>query len=140
MQFPPRIKILLSLLVFILAMSSQVCLLEQAIALVVKLAPHEHHGGEAHEHHQPAPSHKHDNEGHEAKYCCDNSLNQFVTSKGYSDFQSQDFLTSFLFLIIPTSSESSTQAFHILGARQPESFRSRDKYALTCLLHAPPLA
>ena len=139
MQFT-RTKILFSLLIFILTMSSQTCLFEQAIALVVKLAPHEHHRGEAQEHHQQAPSHKHDNEGQESKYCCDNSLNQFVTSKGSSDFQSQDFFSFFLLLLTPTTVESSAHTFNILDKRPPSTFRARDKYALSCLLHAPPFA
>ncbi len=137
MQFP-RTKILLSLLIFILAMTSQACLFEQAIALVVKLAPQEHHRGEAQEHHQQAPSHKHDNEGQESKYCCDNSLNQFVASKGSSDFQSQDFITSVLSLTETTTLESSNHTSCIRNLKQSLPFRSRDKYALSCLLHAPP--
>ena len=121
-----------------LAMTSQACLLEQAIALTAKLAPHEHQG-EAQEHHQQASTHKHDNEGQESKYCCDNSLNQFVPSKGSSDFQSQDFITSVLSLTETTTLESSNHTSCIRNLKQSLPFRTKDKYALSCLLHAPPL-
>jgi len=140
MQFK-RTKIILSLLIFILSVSSQACLLEQAIALVVNFAPHDHHSDDAHEQEQPAPSHKHDNEGHEATFCCDNSLNMFVRGKVFNNHQTVTYSSSSLLISLdPKAIAGSIQHFYFYDLGPPLSFRIRDMYALSCLLHAPPPA
>ena len=132
-------RILIPVIV-VLSLGFRACLLEQALAIAAEWLPHKHHSPEAEQHRTPAPAHSHDQDGKEGLYCCDNHLNQFVISKGSADLQSTSFMSSFLFFIEETALESSAQTFDIRALKRPLTVRARDKYALSCLLHAPPLS
>ena len=126
--------------VVVLSLGLQACLLEQTLAIAAEWFPHEHHGSEAQKHGLPAPAHSHDQDSHEDSYCCDNSLNQFFGSKGSSDFYLAYLWSSFMVSIESATLDYSGQSFHSCDSEQPLTVRARDEYALSCLLHAPPLA
>jgi len=133
-------KIFVALLVYILTMSPNACLVEQAIAAVVHSVPDSHDENESREQHASAPSHKHDEEGSENVFCCDNNLNLYLVNKSASQVDVCYQFISF----IPQTAIVEKQAVPLRGEyplhrfRQPTTLRGRDKYALTCLLHAPP--
>lgn len=137
-------KIYLSLLVFVLSVTPNACLLEQAIAALAHALPHGHHEDQkgAHGHDAAAPSHKHDDDGHKEEFCCDNSSNFYLFTQQYvhaedectTQFQSES-VTSVEFQENPTYFQNS---YRLHRLRQPIEFRGGDRYALTCLLHAPP--
>lgn len=133
-------KILSTLFVLILTFSPNACLLEQAFAVVKEMLPCSHHYNQSGDHHSTAPSHRHDEEGSENVFCCDNTRNSYIVSKSFTQFNSLIHLTSSLpFEACLTESTISIEYDYILHRyRQPPPLRSRDKYALSCLLHAPP--
>lgn len=139
----PRIKII-PLLIYVLSLSSQACLLEQAIALVLRPASHDHHTVDTQKQSQPTPSHKHDTEGHESEFCCDNNLNFYIKSKILIRVDSIEQLDSISLSKSIVDFKEQTNSFqysyNLHCLKTPNSPRARDQYALTCLLHAPPCA
>ena len=132
-------KILIPFVV-VLSLGLQACLLEQVLATAAEWLPHEHQRSEAQNHELPAPAHSHDQDSHESLYCCDNSLSQFFGSKGSADFGSAYFFSSFMVAIESAILDYSRKTFYSYNSEPPLTLRARDKYALSCLLHAPPLA
>lgn len=134
-----KTKILLFAFIFPLSFTSQACLLEHAFGLIVTCFQHEPHGAKADKHGHAAPSHKHDQKGHEGDFCCDNSLCHPLAGKTASDFKLiVECVSSSLSLAGELWLDSSVPHFFVLDSRRPSWSRARDKYALSCLLHAPP--
>lgn len=135
-------KIRLISLVFIMGLAPQACLVEMAISAIADGVSHHAGGNEQHQH--TTPSHKHDEQGQEASYCCDNSLSSFVVSQPYAPPLPSTFYTRFVVnqqLAVPESLLPSASLRYLSKANPPgDSFRTRDKYALSSLLHAPPPA
>ena len=134
-----KTRILLSLFVLVVSVIPNACLVEQVIATVADSFPREHHQESQH-HEEATPSHSHDEEGHEEDFCCDNELYLYIGAKTVIEFaatlQSNTFLNS-------VTSTKQTETYieyqtYLHRLRQPLPSRGRDKYALTCLLHAPP--
>ena len=133
-------KSLFTLLVFLLSVSPHACIVEQSLATVTHALP-AHHEGAGSEHHSNCPSHQHDQSGNEDEFCCDNPYNTYIASKqaelnsptiqpiNYPVLLGSDELTQI------TSHRSK---YYFLHNPDLKSARARDKYALTCLLHAPP--
>jgi hypothetical protein len=135
-----RARIILALQIFVLTVSPHACLVEQAIASILHGLPHGHHD-EARAHTAPTPSHHHDAQGSEAVFCCDNNLNLYIGIKTVTDV---DIDTPEL--LYPTTPDAISfekssyppRFIDLHRLRSVTSSRARDKYALTCLLHAPP--
>jgi len=127
-------NVCLAFLVFILGVTPQACLVEQAVCAIIDVTAQDHHA---------APSHKHDERGHENLFCCDNSLSSYVVNTFSDVLNLKHLQSSFAFLyVIPNSTEgifymSPNKGLRQLGTHMI-SIRTRDKYALTSLLHAPP--
>jgi len=127
-------NVCLAFLIFILGVAPQACLVEQALCAIIDVTMQHHHA---------APSHKHDERGHENVFCCDNSLNSY-TANTFSDVLNLKHHQS-RFSILSVSPNSTEGMFYIspvtglwqLGTSMIP-IRMRDKYALTSLLHAPP--
>jgi hypothetical protein len=140
MQFTD-IRIIFLLIAFILSLTSQACLLEQVMAQVASWTPHKYQDAETHEHEKLTPSHKHDEEEDQAEFCCDNSLNLYINNPYFiSQVSSGQFFASLFTKIELKNGVYYDLRFYFQDLRVPISFRARDKYALTCLLHAPPRA
>lgn len=143
-------ELVFSSLVFVLAITPHACLVEQVIASAAELLPHSHeqgaeHDSSARDHHDEAvPSHCHDESGREAEFCCDNEIYFYLSSDNQFDFKPG----SNSYLITTGNVVEDDQTFrerveyytYLRRLRQPLSIRSRDRYALSCLLHAPPLS
>ncbi len=136
-----RSKTSFSILVLALLVGPQACLVEQALAQITQAFPHGHDEEETHDHHSTAPSHKHDEEGHENQFCCDNDLNLYIL--GNSSVQ---FDPDWLFVHPPKEAVNFEAILLSVSPRlnlhhvRPLTPRGRDRYALNCLLHAPPSA
>jgi hypothetical protein len=138
MQFT-RPKIIFLLIILILFVTIQVCLLEQVMARVTSWTPHKYQDAETHEHEKPTPSQKHDEEEHQAEFCCDNSLNLYVDSPYFiSQVSVEQFFSLLSTIIEPKNNVFFNSNFYFQDVGLSVSFRARDKYALTCLSHAPP--
>ena len=132
-------KIFVALLVYILTMSPNACLVEQAIAAIVHSVPDSHDENESQEQHESAPSHKHDEEGSENVFCCDNTLNFYLVSKTLAQIDACEQFSSLLPLFPEQKIQANSfYAYLLYHFRPPPGIRERDKYALSCLLHAPP--
>ncbi|NIR51720.1 hypothetical protein GWO43_24400 [candidate division KSB1 bacterium] len=135
-------KSYLALLVSILPVSPNACLVEHMIARLADAIPTGHHGSEAHDPHESVPSHKHDNQGQETEFCCDNPLNLYIVARIKALPQKDTCENSNLIfdtiadLVGVENSLQHSNSLHRF--RQPAPLRTRDKYALACLLHAPP--
>jgi hypothetical protein len=135
--------IYLSPLVFILSVTSQACLVEQTIAAVSNSAHHEEYTHGTNKHDKPVPSHNHDNEGQESEFGCNNNLNLYILSKILTQTDAlKEFDTSFSLLLTDLAGASNSFQYccNPNQLRTPFLLRTRDRYALTCLLHAPPPA
>ncbi|MFQ5864941.1 MAG: hypothetical protein ACE5IW_06905 [bacterium] len=136
-----RPKIIFLLISFMLSVTPQAFLLEQVIAQVAEWPPHIYQDTETHEHEKPTPSRKHPDEEHQAEFCCDNSLNLYIGSQYFTGQVSfEQHLSPLLKAINVKTTVYSNPRFYFQNFRLPISFRVRDKYALSCLLHAPPRA
>ena len=137
-----RLNIIIALMVFVLGGSSQACLLEQAITLVADWAPHSHDSAEPHKHNGTSPSHHHDDAGQTPDFCCVSVFSLFARSNDFANHHPVKYsiLSNFLSNDAPTTIGSTVSHLHAIGLIQPSPFRTRDKYALSCLLHAPPHA
>lgn len=135
-------KAYFSLLIFILSVSPNACLAEQTTAAVAGFLQHAHHNDRAYPHDSPTPSHSHDKKGHEDQFCCDNELNLYVGSRKFVPQLIFHELTLSISVLIETKEPVDSNQFDTYIERLPPhlSFRARDKYAQTCLLHAPPYA
>jgi len=134
-------KIYLSLLIFFLSICPNACLVEQAVAALANLVQHEHRDHhEKHEHDKSAPSHNHDKQGHENEFCCDNNLNFYLAGKSFLFLDAFEKNISSLDVSSLTSETANSVQYiiYLHRLKQPPTLRGRDKYALTCLLHAPP--
>ena len=138
-------RIVVATFIFIISVLPNACLVEQAIAWVataVHSESHGHsHGGEDAGHHKTAPSHSHDEEGHEVDFCCDNPFNFYYASQKKLDFKkifhsSNWFHPTFIIdegaLTFVFSSKYRSLLF------QPIALRHRDRFALSSLLRSPP--
>jgi hypothetical protein len=133
-------KFFLSASIVILSVIPNACLVEQAVASVAEVLPHRPLETSHHNEKQTAPSHSHDEEGHEANFCCDNETYRYIHSQQRIDFHKVDQPNALPNLILDDTQVKDYFQFRIYLHRlkQPTSIRIRDKYALTSLLHAPP--
>ena len=128
-------KISLALFVFILSVSPHACLVEQAIATVLHAVPYVHQGGTVQSDHADVPSYNHDREGHEEKLCCDNNLDWYLGSSTLGVLNADTSPR----LLVPETTKPTEYSYHRSRLKAPtSSSRTSDRYALTCLLHAPP--
>ena len=135
-----RSKLIFFFLVFILLLSSQACLLEQGISLAMELTPQDHHSTEHNEHENGTPPHHHDDQRQEADICCNTILTLFVRSSYLPTLiQTEHFLSSSVVSKGGLETIESTPNFHFNGLFKIIRLRTRDKYALSYLIHAPPL-
>lgn len=137
----PGTKIVISLLVYILSLTSQACILEQAIAVILHVAPHAHDTVETSSQSPSTSSHKHDEAGQENEFCCDNNLNLYIKTKTsfHVDWIDQPYSESSMVVADLEQQRNSFQHNDLLHRiKSPNSPRARDQYALSCLLHAPP--
>jgi len=129
---------LLLILIFPLSIGLQTCLVEPGLLALqnwlANASSHTEHGSE-----HNAPTHEHDRSGNEADYCCDNV---FYPALRGDIFQAGVMLNpppvlpeTGLALVAPETIRPLIPDFDV----PQNSARSRDKYALTCLLHAPPI-
>lgn len=137
-------KILHLIFVFTIALAMQGCVLKLGFAAVSQLFAHEHpcHQGQSNGHDNARPpSHCHDSEGREADFCCDNSST--LLSKAPAPFE-HDLSVHGAFPSQGNVEKSIRQIFTQIQLQTTFLISSisgpRDKYALSCLLHAPPLA
>lgn len=133
-------KIYFTLLVIILTVSPNACLVEQAIAEIANALPGGHHEHHNHDQQDAAPSHNHDKEGSKTQFCCDNNLNFYLLSNTVSQFimleRPVPFPSQAANFDEPTKSIKLN--YYRDYYRHTPTLRGRDKYALNCLLHAPP--
>ncbi len=135
-----KTRILLSLFVLVVSVIPNACLVEQVIATVADSFPREHHQESQH-HEEATPSHSHDEEGSEHEFCCDNDAYPYLVTPTFIQLDSDGQLRSSLFLVedLEESTNSFQHDYFLHQFRKPPTTRTRDKYALSCLLHAPPL-
>ena len=133
-------KVYLALLVYILTLSPQACLVEQVISAAFYTISHGHGDEKSLEHHESAPLHKHDDAESENLFCCDNNLNLYLVNKTVSKVDICDQFISCIALITIVEKQTVPlqDEYHLHRFRQIPTIRGGDKYALTCLLHAPP--
>ncbi|MFQ5769992.1 MAG: hypothetical protein ACE5HX_05615 [bacterium] len=136
--FQPRIYF--TLLVIILTVSPNACIVEQAIAKIANVVSDGHHTDDAHDQDKTTPSHKHDEDKKENQFCCDNNINFYIISKILTQL---DKPAQYVSLSAETVDFDEQQSYFRYDYsrhhfRQPSTLRTRDKYALNCLLHAPP--
>lgn len=132
-------KLFFSFFILIMSVTPNACLVEQVVASVAEMVAHGPHQ-DSHGDKQTAPSHSHDREGHEEDFCCDNESYRQFRPRATIDFQQVYQPNAFLYFSIDASQVKNYFQFHsyLHRLRQPTAMRSRDKYALTSLLHAPP--
>lgn len=142
-------KALLSSLVFLLIVTPHACLVEQAVASLAELLPHSHEQGGHHNSAAPeaetaAPSHCHDEDGKEAEFCCDNEAYFYIGSDQHPDvdgISAPEQPVTLNLLESEYAFKTGVEYYTYLHRlRQPVSLRGRDRYALSCLLHAPPFS
>ncbi len=139
MKLSMSARIFLSSFILIMSVIPNACLVEQVVASVAEMVsqgPHQNSHGDK----QTAPSHSHDEEGHEEDFCCDNQSYRQIRSHKRIDFQEVYQPNAFLYFSTDASQVKNYFQFHsyLHRLRHPTAMRSRDKYALTSLLHAPP--
>ena len=136
-----KTRILLSSCVLLLSVIPNACLVEQAIAAVAEIFPHGHYRESQH-HEEATPSHSHDEEGSEHEFCCDNDAYPYLVTPTFIQLDSYGQLSSSLLLVenLEESTNSFQHDFFLHRFRKPHTTRCGDKYALSCLLHAPPCA
>ena len=145
-----RPKFLTVIFAYLLTLLPNACLVEQAIAAVVNSFSYahqqndHHHDNESVDHHTASPSHNHDNEGHEDEFCCDNEQNFYIGSAAAKNVELFAYPASDVILFeVDIEEQESFLRYHsylLHQPIQPKTSRARDKYALSCLLHAPPLS
>ncbi len=137
---PTHSKFLMSLLVVLLSVSFHACQVEQALASLLDsgaMAQHEeveHHG------HSSAPSHAHDEAGREGAFCCDNPHYTYLATQVFIPFDRGPVSDAIPFPIATPGNLAALFTAEPLSSfwQIPDTPRGRDRYALTCLLHAPP--
>ncbi len=136
-----KIGILLSSCVLLLSVIPNACLVEQAIAAVAEIFPHGHHRESQH-HEEANPTHSHDEEGSEHEFCCDNAIYPYLVTPTFIQLDSYGLLSSSLFFVDELEELTNTfqHNYFLHRFRGPLTIRRGDKYALSCLLHAPPYA
>ena len=127
----------------ILVLTVNACLLEQVICTVAEFFLSgnsiEAHNRDDH----GVPSHKHDSNGHESDFCCDNNLTSYISSRFFSptdlfELNNLSCYVNFGALEIEAATKHSLRSLR--STIQPPRPRARDQYALCSLLHAPPHA
>jgi hypothetical protein len=138
-----QFKILHLILVTAIALAMQACVFNIGFVAASQLFAHEHHGrhGQAnHDDEKQAPSHSHDNEGHEADFCCDNSFTLSKTPCFFNRIAKANTPSTSLEVFEKSRVPSFTQIHPHSTFLTSSISGPRDKYALSCLLHAPPRA
>ncbi len=127
-------NVCLVFLIFILCVTPQACLVEQAVCAIVDVAAHDYHA---------APSHKHDEQGQENVFCCGSSLNSHVANT-FSNVLNLKHLQD-CFSILYVFSNLAEGIFYMCPVRGSWQLgthiipiRTRDKYVLSSLLQPPP--
>jgi len=143
-HFKPKTSVLyFSLLIFLLTVTLQACFVEQVVAAIAEMVSHDHHNSERHRA-DTSPSHRHDEKGHENVFCCDNSLNSSVVNDTSRQLSLIDQLQANSIYVCITAVSEAEDSYMFSSANYSQTnrysipFRSRDKYALSSLLHAPP--
>ncbi len=134
-------KKFLSILVIVMTVSPNACFVEQVVAAVADTFLHEHQQDEAHGDDRPAPSHHHDDEGHESEFCCDNEKNFYIGSifdQNLDLVQNPVLYLPIIYNLEETENPFQRDFYFFHRLREPQISRTRDKYALSCLLNAPP--
>ena len=132
-----------SLLIFLLTLTLQACFVEQVVAAIAEMVSHDRHNSEQHGS-DTSPPHRHDENGHNNVFCCDNILSSSVVNNTSRQLSLIDQLrTNGIYFCITAVSEAEdshmfSSASYSQTNRYSIPFRSRDKYALSSLLHAPP--
>lgn len=133
-----------ALLIGTLAISLQGCVFEIGFAAVDQFLDQVHHGGAGHENHQherQTPAHNHDKQGHKGDFCCDNAFTLLAKAR----FPQAQIVQPNVFSP-PLKADEQPEPLHLTVNQSNFALLlssisgSRDKYALSCLLHAPPLA
>lgn len=137
-------KLILSAFVFVISVTPNACVVEQVLAAIAEMVPHgEHeHAADATHADTVAPSHSHDEEGHEEEFCCDNESYSYIVahlSTYFSHFHHTRTGGLYFALEAQRAKADFPIASYVHRLRQPTAMRSRDRYALTSLLHAPPM-
>jgi len=119
--------------------ATSACLVEQVVASfaeMVHYGPYQNSHGDK----QTVPLHSHDEKDHGEDFCCDNPSYRYIRSHTTIDFQQVYQPNTFLYFSIDAVQDKNHFQFHsyLHRLRQPTAMRSRDKYALSSLLHAPP--
>lgn len=149
MRIMAKRKALLSTLVFLLIITPHACFVEQAVASLAELLPHSHEAGGHHadsdaKPEKTAPSHCHDEAGNEAEFCCDNAAYFYIGSDHHPDVKclsAPERPVALTLLETEDAFKARVEYYTYLHRlRQPVSLRGRDRYALSCLLHAPPFS
>ena len=141
-------RIFLATFIFIISVLPNACLVEQVIAWVAETVQaeagehgHEHEHEDEEHHKTAAPSHSHDEEGHEVDFCCDNPFNFYYASQKKLEFEKIVHAASWTFQVFIADEEAKSP---FLGSKyrfilyQPVALRHRDRFALSSLLRSPP--
>ncbi len=136
----------LATFIFIISILPNACFIEQVIAWAVEIVQTESHHHDEHasdDHHRSAPSHSHDEEGHEGEFCCDNPFYfYFVAQKKIDLKKTYQAWLHFQPAYVHDELEKKSlilSRYQILAV-PPIAIRNRDRFAITSLLRSPPLA
>ena len=125
-------------IVFVLAISLNACLLEQVLSACADFGHDiESYDDTAH----AAPSHKHDSDDHENAFCCDNSQTSFVVRSSNYHIDLFKLNKSMCYLNFDALEAVASERYSLsplISIKYPITPRTRDRYALCSLLHAPP--
>ncbi|MDQ7054923.1 MAG: hypothetical protein Q9P14_19325 [candidate division KSB1 bacterium] len=132
----------LATFIFIISVLPNACLIEQVLAWAVDVVQTDSHHAEKDHHSNSAPSHRHDEEGHESDFCCDNPLYFYFASQKKQDTNKVYAVWQYLhlnYLYDEIEKRYSFLASYFTYCSQPIALRNRDRFALTSLLRSPPL-
>lgn len=124
--------------IFTLILGSQICLIDYPLNFVTGLT-HNRHESKTHEHEKHNGTNHHSDEQNTASLCCKDFLYLYLINSGLDNFKlAQQFLSEDSLPFELLTSGSFQSYFYFSTPTKTISPRLRDKYALSCLLHAPP--
>ena len=132
-------------------LASHICVLEQPLMKFSEFIQHTHQHISAHEHNGAShsdhhgghhdSSNQHEHHDHEAAFdfCCDTILSPVANYTQFTIYKTFEYFDPAIVLpATQISFQNHLNNIDISGSPEPVSFRNRDNYALSCLLHAPP--
>ncbi len=134
-------------------LASHICVLEQPLLTLSEFIQHTHQHNSTHEHnesshtghhtdhHESSDHHEHHDHDAAFDFCCDTILSPVVNSPQFIIYKTVEYFNPAIVLpATQISFQNHLNHIDMAGFPEPVSFRNRDNYALSCLLHAPPCA